>query len=207
MKKIFNIFPQGVYVIENKITHMLYVGRTSAKEKNRWRIHRSELRSNNHFNKHLQSSWNKHGEDNFEFYMIDDRPEEEGFYIEYFRYLGIGLYNKTIGDSSNGGQIHGLSSGLRRGTRTGARLSDETKARISRAHKGKKSSPEQVRKIAEANSKTYPGFISPDGVIYRNIKGLRPFCREHGLSEGTMNRVANGYRKHYKGWRRIEEGM
>ena len=56
----------GVYEIVNKATGKRYVG--SAKRfKSRWKAHVTELRGNRHHAPYLQRSWNKYGEDAFEF--------------------------------------------------------------------------------------------------------------------------------------------
>ena len=65
----------GIYCIKNKVNGKKYIGR-SIDIKKRWDSHKYHLRNNRHDNKHLQSSWNKHGEDNFEFILLE-KPEEE----------------------------------------------------------------------------------------------------------------------------------
>lgn len=56
----------GVYEIVNTVNGKRYVG--SAKDfAKRWSVHRSRLKAGSHHNRHLQSSWNKHGPSLFEF--------------------------------------------------------------------------------------------------------------------------------------------
>ena len=55
-----------IYRITNIITHQNYIGQTIDINR-RKRKHFSTLRSNTHDNPKLQASWNKYGEDNFEF--------------------------------------------------------------------------------------------------------------------------------------------
>lgn len=82
----------GVYTIQNTVSGKIYVG--SAKMFNRRRAqHRSALRGGYHQNKHLQASWNKHGEKAFVFRLIlICKPEHmrqyeqlviDNFYPEY----------------------------------------------------------------------------------------------------------------------------
>ena len=54
------------YKIENRINHNKYIGITTnpTVRKNR---HFNYLRKNKHFNPHLQSAFNKYGEENFYF--------------------------------------------------------------------------------------------------------------------------------------------
>ena len=55
-----------IYKITNKITNQNYVGQTIDINR-RKRTHFNTLRSNTHDNPKLQASWNKYGEENFEF--------------------------------------------------------------------------------------------------------------------------------------------
>jgi len=59
----------GVYKILNKINNKVYIG-SSYNVNKRFKDHIRNLRSNNHINKHLQSSYNKYGEKSFEFIII-----------------------------------------------------------------------------------------------------------------------------------------
>ena len=68
----------GIYKISNIITNDLYVG-SSSRITRRWDRHRSELKRGIHPNKHLLNSWNKYGEENFKFEVI----EELDFPISY----------------------------------------------------------------------------------------------------------------------------
>ena len=60
--------------------------------------------------------------------------------------------------------------------------------------------PESKKKTSESLSKIWWSLISPKGERFR-IKNLNQFCREHGLSAGNMNSVAQGKHKHHKGWK------
>ncbi len=59
-----------LYIITNNVDDKKYAGITN-NIKRRWKEHRSELRGNRHGNPHLQSSWNKNGEDLFSFDIIN----------------------------------------------------------------------------------------------------------------------------------------
>jgi group I intron endonuclease len=77
----------GIYQILNKINGKKYVG-SSKDIRYRWnQSHRPQLRSGNHCNRHLQSAWNKYGEENFEFKKLESCDEKillerEGYWIE-----------------------------------------------------------------------------------------------------------------------------
>ena len=56
----------AVYQIRNIISGTYYIG-SSSNLYERWRTHRTKLRSKTHPNRHLQSSWDKHSEEAFKF--------------------------------------------------------------------------------------------------------------------------------------------
>lgn len=66
----------GIYYIQNKITKQLYIGQSKTLILRRNR-HFSHLRKNKHHNSHLQNSFNKYGEKNFEYGIIQYCKEEE----------------------------------------------------------------------------------------------------------------------------------
>jgi group I intron endonuclease len=65
-----------IYVIENKNSGKFYIGRTNNPAA-RKRCHFSELRRGIHGNPRLQASFNKHGENTFEFRVVDSAPSDE----------------------------------------------------------------------------------------------------------------------------------
>lgn len=78
----------AIYSILNKENGKIYVGQ-SVNPKQRFAKHKSLLRYNKHDNDHLQNSWNKYGEDAFEFNILENSSDEmlndnESWWIEYF---------------------------------------------------------------------------------------------------------------------------
>lgn len=61
----------GIYMIKNKKTGQMYIGQ-SKHIKRRWVDHKYELVRGIHANTFLQNSWNKYGEDNFSFSIIEE---------------------------------------------------------------------------------------------------------------------------------------
>lgn len=74
----------GVYKIENIINRKFYIGSTSWGFKKRWNTHLRFLRKNKHDNPHLQYSWNKHGEHNFKFEIIEVCDKSNCFIREQY---------------------------------------------------------------------------------------------------------------------------
>ena len=69
---------------------------------------------------------------------------------------------------------------------------------------GLKRSPETRAKMAYKAAKTYPGVVSPDGVIYTSIHNLQKFCQDHGLDTSNMRMFLCDKKKSglYKGWKK-----
>lgn len=63
----------GIYKIENIINNKVYIG-SSKNTKARWQKHKALLRHNKHHNNHLQSAWNKYGENSFIFSIVELCP-------------------------------------------------------------------------------------------------------------------------------------
>lgn len=133
----------GIYCIENISNGKKYIGRDiQVKSKRRYYNHLTKLRKNNHTNIHLQNSWNKYGESNFKFSILefctpDKLNEREIYYINrsmsnFFEYG----YNKNAGGGGNHGWVP----------------SDETRKRISESHKGERN-PNYGKKLNEKQRK------------------------------------------------------
>jgi group I intron endonuclease len=65
-----------IYSILNKINLKRYIG-SAVKFNRRKNYHISKLRNGNHDNSYLQNSWNKYGESNFEFLILEKLDTEE----------------------------------------------------------------------------------------------------------------------------------
>lgn len=100
-----NINKFGVYMILNILNDKKYIGSTTVSFKKRWWSHKASLRHNKHKNVYLQNSWNKYGEDNFKFIIldiIDDKNlvlQQEQQWIEKYNFSR--LYN--INENATGG--------------------------------------------------------------------------------------------------------
>lgn len=82
-----------IYRITNKITNQNYIGQT-VNIKRRQKEHFNTLRNNVHENPRLQASWNKYGEENFEFkcweFQLNNQEELDKLECEYInKYNGL----------------------------------------------------------------------------------------------------------------------
>lgn len=93
---------QGViYKIENLVNGKVYIGQTIRTFEERKKQHIAELKGGYKRNVKLQNAWNKYGEKNFKFSIIDYFPisildDKEIYYIEKFNSFNNG-YNMTTG--------------------------------------------------------------------------------------------------------------
>lgn len=99
----------GIYGIKNKVNNKMYVGQTYDFQY-RWGKHKTALRTNTHSNKKLQFAWNKYGENNFEFFIIEECDldvinEREIYWIEFYDSLNSG-YNLCEGGDGIRGYKH-----------------------------------------------------------------------------------------------------
>lgn len=140
----------GIYKITNLINNKFYIG-SSSNLKKRLYEHQRELNLGVHTNKHLQSAWNKYGEENFKFEVVET-IDDEVFTNKYLRDLEtkyiqeLRCYEDSIGYNFIPGGIGTLN----------LPCSEEKKKKISNANKGKNAwnkgilmSEEQKEKLRE----------------------------------------------------------
>lgn len=76
----------GIYKIENLINGKIYVGKTLHLNK-RFKEHLWELKKGNHFNEYLQNSWNKYGEENFKFCILEEVSNKDLLYEKELEWI------------------------------------------------------------------------------------------------------------------------
>ena len=203
-----------IYKIENLVNGNFYIGQTTYKKPiQRWQSHKSDLRKNKHCNRHLQFAWNKYGPASFKFDIIERCNNLEELNLKEVEFI---VKLKPIYNLRPGGD--------------NSTHSDETKRLISKISTARFANPEKRKQMSEQKinqyrenpelcklisektklgmtdvvrdklSKTYDGFISPGGTVYRSIRNLNKFCKEHKLNRGNMIAVYQGIRPHAQGW-------
>ena len=101
----------GIYKIENKINHKVYIGQ-SINITDRWRNHRSAYKdtSDKAYETHLYRSMRKYGIENFDFSIVEEclpseLNERERYWVSYYDSFFNG-YNLTLGgDGATGGNV------------------------------------------------------------------------------------------------------
>lgn len=119
---------QGVYKILNKVDGKFYIG-SSIHIEHRWKSHINELSKGVHNNAYLQNAWNKYGESNFEFIVleeVDDKNvlrDREKYYIQNTNCTNHDIGYNLLNDTNIG---------------LGVSASEEIRKKISDACKGEK---------------------------------------------------------------------
>ena len=151
----------GIYRIVNTVTNRTYIG-SSINVHARLRGHKRMLKNGTHRNPHLQYSWNKHGEQSFEFELLVncDRTNielrEQQFMDAYFEHDML-LYNvKPSSDSHMGFRYQHTPEAKAKMSHKASNRSPEYLAKQRTSHLGKKSTPEAIAKTVAAikNRKT-----------------------------------------------------
>ena len=126
-----------IYSIKNKINGNFYIG-SAVNFFHRRATHICELRKGKHGNKHLQRAWNKYGEANFEFFVLECVLDKNSLLIVEQSYLD--MYKPEY----NMCRVAG--------SQLGNTLSDEAKQKISARFKGIKKTEEHKEKIRQTKT-------------------------------------------------------
>ncbi|NNV04631.1 GIY-YIG nuclease family protein [Brevibacillus sp. MCWH] len=127
----------GVYLIRNKVNRKVYVG-SSIRIEERWEDHIRELNGNRHNNRYLLHAWQKYGQENFSFEIIETTDDESSLidleqkWIDYYR-----SYERDKGYNLSPSAYNIL----------GYRFTEEQRKRVSEALKGKRKSEEHRKKL------------------------------------------------------------
>lgn len=175
----------GIYKITNLINGKVYVGQ-SCRIYERWMHHRSDLRHDSAANGHLQQAWNKYGEDNFAFEVVEEcdiamLDQREIFWINKLD-SRISGYNMTDG----GGGIRGY------------KMPSEAVQKTRAANTGRVRSEETIQRNRVATKKWYETHISASSIEVVCINTGEHFDNaviageKYGICDGNIRRCCNG---------------
>lgn len=164
---------RGIYKIINSANQHFYVG-SSVNLSRRKSRHFSELRTQKHNNQHLQAAWNKYGEGAFEFVVVewvddvDKLLEIENKWLK--EHVGK-EYCYNMGRDATAPAL-GLTGEL--SPTWGYKHTEEAKARIGAASKGRTLSKEVIDKIV-ASRKGYTHSVETRQKLSNAAKGEANF--------------------------------
>jgi group I intron endonuclease len=220
MKKLRLPHASGIYQIRCLPTEKIYVG-SAVDFQQRWHQHRLSLRNGRHRNRHLQSAWNKYGEENFVMEILEYASPAELLQMEQKwidltqctdKSKGFNLYpvagspgdthaqhwNGFIDPNGNEVAIYNLHDFCRQ-----HELDFPSMHRLAKGESKLKSYKGWTHRNSIRQRdyvKTYEGFINPDGLPVSPITNLAAFCRMHGLDKTHMVALASGRIVSYRGW-------
>lgn len=213
----------GVYQIRCIPTGKIYIG-SAVNLRKRWEEHRRSLRKGKHRNRYLQAAWNKYGEENFEFSVLEFVGVSSLLHVEQEWIDATGCVDKEMGfnisptaESPGGANIRVWEGFIDpQGDEVIIVGLEEFCSRYGLDYRSMhrlatgKSKLKSYKGWTHRNSvrqrdyaKTYDGFIDPEGNPIGPITNLAEFCRKHGLDKTHMVAVANGRIYSHHGWTHI----
>jgi len=154
---------KGIYKINNLVTGGAYIGQSSDIQR-RMAKHWYTLKNGTHANEHLQHSFNDHGQENFQYEIVEvlndisEFDEREMYWIDFYK-SNARDYGYNI---EHGGQHNRI-------------VVEETRLKMRNARLGKRISPEIVAKL---KLKTVPQSVREQ--ISKTMK-------ERGINVGNKN--------------------
>jgi group I intron endonuclease len=229
----------GIYQIKNLITNKVYVGSASGRGgfNERWRIHKNLLNKNKHHSRYLQSSWNKYGQETFEFTIIEEVErdkciEREQYWLDYYNSANAEFgYNMCPLAHSSLGYKHSEEVVEKiRQANLGRKLSDEQKEILRKVNTGKIVSEETREKLRQKNSGTnaymygkkhtseaknkiikskekYLYLITHPDGTEEVVNNIKGFCRSHDVSPAYLYGYINGKYPYCKGYKAKRLGL
>lgn len=203
----------GIYCIENLVNKKRYIGQ-SLNIEHRWSKHRYELNNGTHSNCYLQNSWNKYGEENFNFYIIelcdvDKLDEREKHYIDFYDTLNRDKgYNLMSGGTF--GRRYSIESCMKKSkSLKGHIVSADTRKKISKNHAdvsgrkngmyGKHHTEEAKMKVSNANKGKISSRRNRNTVYCIELKTTFKDATEAGktlnIDGGAILKCCRGERK------------
>lgn len=158
----------GIYCIVNTDNQKKYVG-SSKNLYQRLMKHRAYLRKNMHENQKLQNSWNKHGEESFQYFIlefcsVENLIQREQFYIDTIK----PWYNITL-------KVERLE------------MSEESKVKMSNSRK------EGFKKGTVKLYQEKPIYqYSLRGQFIQGFKSIKEAVKKTGVTRSSINRFLEG---------------
>ena len=175
----------GIYAIRNKINGKMYIGQTTIM-KRRWTIHKSELRGNRSIYNLLQDDWNEFGEESFEFTLMEECLKAE---LDKKEIYWIGIHGTTSIEFG-----YNKEAGGRKGCipwNKGIARSNETKMKLSKAHKGKIASEGTRLKMSKTHRDSFVKARSTSG--YKGVSCFKLTDKWRATIVVNRKQISLGY--------------
>ncbi len=187
----------GVYTIFNKLTNKTYIGSCSTSIIQRWSNHRNELKRGIHANTYLQRSWNKYGEDNFIFEILEECLPEYCTSTEQYWMNMLNVCNRKFG--YNLAPVAGSSLGQKRTKEQCKNISNSVKGkRVGKLNPnyGKKCS--EITKERMSNTSRNKAVIKLDlnNNIIQEYKSLSEAGKANNLYPDHIGKVCKNKPNH-----------
>lgn len=209
-----------IYKIINTVNNKFYVGSTN-NQYERFRTHRTRLRSGKHHCAHLQAAWNKYGEDSFVFHVIESvgdvsllQAAEDRWLVEWVGKAGCynhgmrsgapwrgvkkelhPMYGKDVSQQTR--ELLRVARFHQADPRVGAKHSEETKAQISAKKRANPVRPWEGKTRDEATRKKI-------GDAQRGVKKAPRIYTEEGLARVRENMKRNARKQEPHNFERVK---
>lgn len=221
-----DLYSPGIYKIVNNITHDIYIGSSANRSGmgSRFSQHKKLLRRGVHFNPRLQHAWNKYGDSNFSFVVIEFCTRalsiiREQYYFDLMKpeYNILQFAGSRLGSKASPETLEKLkgripwNKGMKKAILppTPEELLERERflqesilnANIKRSlsMSGRKKDPEVVERIAQKRRKP---VIATNLITNIKLKfeGVRIAARFLNLDISMISKVCKGRHKYYKEW-------
>jgi group I intron endonuclease len=197
----------GIYEIRNVVNGKRYIG-SAVNIRTRWMDHKKLLRRGNHHCKHLQNSWNKHGEKAFLFTILERVDKKENLIPLEQEYIDTLMpeYNtaKKAGSTLGVPCLESTKRAVGEASRKRI-ITDEYRQKMSSVKKGVPFTDEHKRNISEGrraylaagnkngNERTVQQYTL-DGIFVREFESVTLAEQATGLKGTHISRCARGKR-------------
>jgi len=187
----------GIYTIMSIIDNKYYIGR-SYNCYERFSKHKCLLRKGIHNNDHLQSAWDKYGELNFKFDILDENEIEILPSLENWWCNLLNTHNKKFGYNIDPTSPYGKIKNSKetrekiRISNTGSKCSIETKEKLRNYNIGKKQSEDTILKLRDSEKNIKIDMYDKYGNFIKTFKSLREAERSTNISIKGISECLSG---------------